>query len=209
LIIQIGDRVVITSDCNSKGCTGTVIGDYRGGYRGVRYLMVQLDNGAKQGYNRMSVRVIKNEEELKMADYKEVAIVNLLDDYSKKDYGFALYESESRLLTKGNELVVVNARGKDNRVLGVVKKIMTSEEYGKGTTAQVVGVVNMDGFDARIEEQKRKAEIKKQKDTVEKELKERLRKLQDAAFYEDMAKKYADKDPMLTELVSKLKELGE
>lgn len=207
-MIQIGDRVVVISDCNTKGCKGKVINDYYVGQ--CRYVMLRLDSGIKRGYCNWSVDLInKNEEDFKMADYKEVAIVNLLDDYSKKDYGFALYESESKLLTKGNELVVVNAREKDNRVLGIVKQVIPFEEYGKMTTAQVVGVVNMDGFNERVEEQERKAEIKKQKDAVEKELKERLRKLQDAAFYEDMAKKYADKDPMLTELVDKLKQLGE
>ena len=59
--IEINDRVVITSDCNSKGYTGVVIGTYYAGYsRHCKYVMVHLDNGIKQGYNQRSVRKIEN-----------------------------------------------------------------------------------------------------------------------------------------------------
>lgn len=146
---------------------------------------------------------------IEMEGYNNVAIVNLLEDYSKKDYAFALYDSEWKLLRDKDALVVVNAKGKDNRILGIVKRVITPEEYGKGVNAQVVGVVNMDGYIDREEEQKREVEIKKQKDIIETELKDRLRKLQDAAFYEKMAKEYEDKDPELVKLVEKLKKLGE
>lgn len=93
-----------------------------------------------------------------MTGFNRVAIVNLLEDYSKKDYAFALYETEFRVLSVG-DLVVVNARGKDNRVLGTVKEVMSIEEYGKGVNAQVVAVVNMDAYNTRIEEEN-KANIK-------------------------------------------------
>lgn len=147
-----------------------------------------------------------------MEGFKNIAIVNLLDDYSKKDYGFALYEDEEKLINSFNTypaLVVVNPRGKDNRVLGTVREIKTIKEYGKTVSAQVVGVVNIDGFNAREEDIRRKAEIKKQKDKIEKEFRERLDKLKDAEYYERMAKEYADKDPELVKLVAQLKELGE
>ena len=110
-----------------------------------------IENEASQygvfWFKRQELRIM---EDIKMEGFKNVAIVNLLDDYNKKDYGFALYDEEMALLKtedygiKLNQLVVVNARGKDNRVLGTIKDIITVEEYGKGVTAQVVGVVNMD-----------------------------------------------------------------
>jgi len=155
-------------------------------------------------------------EDEKMEGFTKVAIVNLLDDYNKKDYGFALYNSEFNLLKtedcglKVGQMVVVNARGKDNRMLGIVKEVVATEDYfGKTVTAQVVGVVNMDGYNTRVAEEKRQEEIRKQKVKIEKEFRERLDKLKDAEYYARMAKEYADRDPELERLVEKLKELGE
>lgn len=94
-----------------------------------------------------------------MTGYDLVAIVNLLEDWNKKDYGFALYKEEYELLRTANlenTLVVVNARGKDRRVLGKVKEILSLEEYGKNPTAQVVGVVNMNAYMKRKKEEKKR-----------------------------------------------------
>ena len=211
--IKENDRVVIISNCNSKGQKGTVLHIYWAGYcRHCRYVMVQLDNGTKQGYNDRSVRKINNEsEDINMEGFKNVAIVNLLDDYNKKDYGFALYDNELGMIQTMAyypAMVVVNARGKDNRILGTVKEIMTVEEYGKGVTAQVVGVVNMDGYIARIEEENRLKELAKKKAPIEKELEAEINKRKSVEYYEEMAKKYSD-NPKLAELVAELKGLGE
>lgn len=49
-----------------------------------------------------------------MTGYDLVAIVNLLEDWNNKDYGFALYKEEFELLRTANfknTLVVVNACG--------------------------------------------------------------------------------------------------
>lgn len=98
-----------------------------------------------------------------MTGYDLVAIVNLLEDCNKKDYGFALYKEEYELLRSANlenTLVVVNARSKDRRVLGKVKEILSLKEYGKNPTAQVVGVANMDAYAKRKEEEGRIDRIK-------------------------------------------------
>lgn len=160
------------------------------------------------------LKFVENEsEDIKMEGFKNVAIVNLLDDYNKKDYGFALYDEEMSLLKtedygiKLNQLVVVNARGKDNRVLGTIKDIMTVEDYGKGVTAQVVGVVNMDAYNARVEEENRLKEIAKKKAEIEKALDAEIKKRKDAEYYEEMAKKYSD-NPLIGQLVAELKGLG-
>lgn len=87
-----------------------------------------------------------------MTGYDLIAIVNLLEDWNDKDYGFALYKEEYELLRTANlenTLVVVNARSKDRRILGKVKEILPLEEYGKNPTAQVVGVVNMEAYAKR------------------------------------------------------------
>lgn len=210
-ILEINDRVRITSNCNSKGYKGVIIGRYING-RGCNHVMICLDNGKKQGYNCLSVEKIESED-IKMEGFKYVAIVNLLGDYNKKDYGFALYDEDYVNLIienyelKLNQLVVVNARGKDNRILGTVKQVMTVEEYGKGVTAQVVGVVNMDAYNARIEEENRLKEIAKKKAAIEKELEAEINKIKTAEFYREMASKYSD-NPRLAELVSELEGLG-
>ena len=204
-ILEINDRVRITSDCNSKGYKGVIIGRYINS-RGCNHVMVHLDNGKKQGYNCLSVEKIESED-IKMEEFKNVAIVNLLDDWNKKDYGFALYDEDLKLITRDNQLVVTNARGKDNRVLGTVKQIMTVEEYGKGVTAQVVGVVNMDAYIIRVEEENRLKEIAKKKAEIEKALDAEIKKRKDAEYYEEMAKKYSD-NPLIGQLVAELKGLG-
>lgn len=98
-----------------------------------------------------------------MTVYDLVAIVNLLEDKKQKDYGFALYKEEYELLRTAsleNTLVVVNARGKDRRVLGKVKVILPASVYGENPTAQVVGVVNMEAYSKRKEEEERINRIK-------------------------------------------------
>ena len=98
-----------------------------------------------------------------MTGYDLIAIVNLLEDWNDKDYGFALYKEEYELLRTANlenTLVVVNARSKDRRILGKVKEILPLEEYGKNPTAQVVGVVNMEAYAKRKEEEERIDRIK-------------------------------------------------
>ena len=159
-------------------------------------------------FNRSDLKILENEsEDIKMEGFKNVAIVNLLDDYSKKDYGFALYDEDLKLITRDNQLVVTNARGKDNRVLGTVKQIMTVEEYGKGVTAQVVGVVNMDAYITRVEEENRLKEIAKKKTEIEKALDAEIKKRKDSEYYERMAKEYSD-NPLIVQLVEELKGLG-
>lgn len=94
-----------------------------------------------------------------MTGYDLVAIVNLLEDWNDKDYGFALYKEEYELLRTANfnnTLVVVNARSKDRRVLGKVKVVLPVSVYGKNPTAQVVGVVNMNAYMKREKEEKKR-----------------------------------------------------
>ena len=206
--IQINDKVIIKSSCNSNGQTGFVIDTYNVGTQ--KYVMVQLKN-RKQGYNVLSVEKVESEDN-KMTGFSKVAIVNLVDDYNKKDYGFALYDEDMNEIVKYDTnhplYVIVNARGKDNRVLGILKEVKSVEAYGKCVTAQVVGVVNMNAYNARIDEENRQKEIAKQKASIEKELKSEIEKMNNIALYEKMAKEHPE-NPRLAELVNTLKELGE
>ena len=164
----------------------------------------------------------KNEsEDINMENFKHVAIVNLLEDYNKKDYAFALYEEDAKFMFElannrlNEKLVVVNARGSNKRALGTVKEVLTIEDYysidtnkGRRITAEVVGVVNMDGYIFREEEKTRIKELALKKAAIEKELENEINKRKSVEYYEEMAKKYSD-NPKLAELVSQLKELGE
>ena len=159
-----------------------------------RSIAVQIDgmyNTASSNglywFERSELNIVRDEsEDNKMTEFSKVAIVNLVDDYNQKDYGFALYDEDINEIvkydTKHPLYLIVNARGKDNKVLGILKEIKTVEEYGKGVTAQVVGVVNMNAYNARIDEENR--------------------------LYEKMAKEHPE-NPRLAELVNELKELGE
>lgn len=146
-----------------------------------------------------------------MAKFKQVAIVKLVEDYGKKDYAFALYKEEWELITSKDYMhnpvyVVVNARNRNNKILGIVKELVPIEKYGKNVTAQVVGVVNMDAYNARIKEETRQKEIAKQKANIEKELKAEIEKINSITLYEKMASEHPE-NPRLTELVNALKEL--
>jgi hypothetical protein len=114
-------------------------------------------------------------EKQTMTGYDLVAIVNLLEDCNKKDYGFALYKEEYELLRTAsleNTLVVVNARDKNRRVLGKVKEILSLKEYGKNPAAQVVGVANMDAYAKRKEEEERVNKINELNRLIDKKLDE-------------------------------------
>lgn len=143
--------------------------------------------------------------------YSKIAIVNLLEDYNKKDYAFALYDSEYRILStiQSIPLVIVNPRCKDNRVIGILKKVIEAKDY-KGTkiTAEVVAVVDMDSYNQRIIERERAAALEKEKKTIEKELNEEIKKEYSLDFYERMVKQYTD-NSKIRELVERLKTINE
>ena len=161
------------------------------------------------------LKFLKNEsEDNVMEGYKNVSIVNLLDDYNKKDYGFALYDDDLDLISAiqsaydAPAMVVVNARGKNNRILGTIKEVMPIENYkGANPTAEVIGVVNMNNHITREVEKERLAELAKKKAAIEAELEKEINKRKSVEYYEEMAKKYSD-NHRLAELVGELRGLG-
>ncbi len=165
-------------------------------------------------FDKSELIFVNNEsEENVMEGFKYVAIVNLLEDYSKKDYAFALYEDDYRMISfveavQPPAMVVVNARQKNNRLLATVKKIIPVEEYnGTKITAEVVGVVDMNRFIRREEEKIRLEELAKKRAAIEAELEKEINKRKSVEYYEEMAKKYSD-NPRLAELVCELRILG-
>ena len=85
---------------------------------------------------------------------------------------------------------------------------MSVESYrGAKPTAEVVGVVDMNGYVAREAEKVRLEEIAKKRAIIEAELEKEINKRKSVEYYEEMAKKYAD-NPRLAELVGELRGLG-
>ena len=165
-------------------------------------------------FSSIELKFLNNEsEDNVMEGYKYVAIVNLTEDYHKKDYAFALYEDDYRMISfveavRSPAMVVVNARNKNNRLLANVKKVIPVEEYnGTKITAEVVGVVDMNRFIRREEEKERQAELAKKRAAIEAEIEKEISKRKSVEYYEEMAKKYAD-NPRLAELVGELRGLG-
>lgn len=78
---KINDRVIITSNCNSKGKTGTVLYSFMGGYSKCRHLMILMDDGSKQAYNDKSVKVISNSSESVSDEMTGMEIANILYNY--------------------------------------------------------------------------------------------------------------------------------
>jgi hypothetical protein len=200
--IRVNDRVVVISDCNSKGEFGTVdkFCNYSGNTSG--YVVVNLDNGETKSYNVKSLKLIDiNKEDIKMevGEYK-IAIVNLIDDYYKKDYGFYLFDK-----AKVGDTVVVNPNNKFT--IGTIKSIKTPSEYGKNVTKDVIAVVDMNTYKKRVEDRKQAIELAKKKKEIQKELDNRISKLKTLDFYETMAKQLGDKDPELVSLLSQYKEI--
>jgi hypothetical protein len=198
------DRVIVISECNSKGDMGTVVQyNAQSTSYSARYVGVRLDNGEYKSYNENSLkRTNINKEDIKMVvgDYK-IAIVNLEDDYYKKDYGFYLYDD-----VKVGDTVVVNPNNKF--ALGKIKALKTQEEYGKNVTKDVVGIVNMDTYKKRVEERNKAIELAKQRKEIQRELDAKISKLKDLEFYERMAKELGERDPEIAVMVDKLKKLN-
>ncbi len=162
-------------------------------------------------FSRNEIKIIGEErKDANMMNFKHVAMVRLAD-FTNKEYAFALYDEELELIGD-NSLVVVNPNNKGNRVIGTITDIYTTEEFYKikgniKVTAEVVGVVNTSGYDAREAEKVRLAELAKKKAAIEKELEAEINKRKSIEYYEAMAKEYSD-NPKLAELVAELKQLG-
>lgn len=141
----------------------------------------------------------------KLSGYQYVAIVNLLEDCRRNDYGFALYATESNV--KVGDLVVVNPKNEDHRVIGKVKDIITVTEYGKDVTSQVVGTIDMHGYKARVERDKKIDELLKAKKELEDELDREINKRKDIEYYEKMVDRYSD-NKSLKCMLNNLKKLA-
>ena len=204
LIGKCGTIKRVSDNCKSRGFVGVAVDGINN---------PESSYGLFWFYNNEFDFIENESEENVMEGFKYVAIVNLIEDVYKKDYAFALYEDDYRMISyveaaKSPAMVVVNARNKNNRQLATVKNIITVEEYnGTKITAEVVGVVDMNRFIRREEEKERLAELAKKRAAIEAELEKEINKRKSVEYYEEMARKYSD-NPRLAELVGELRGLS-
>lgn len=204
LIGKCGTVDRVSGDCKSRGWVGVKVDDKRN---------LASSYGIYWFYKDELILLENESEDNVMEGHKYVAIVNLLEDSYKKDYSFALYEDDYHMISfveavQSPAMVVVNARGKNNRQLATVKNIIPVEEYfGNKITAEVVGIVDMNRFIRREEEKERLAELAKKRAAIEAELEKEINKRKSVEYYEEMAKKYSD-NPRLAELVGELRGLS-
>lgn len=204
LIGNYGTIKRVSGDCKSRGSIGVAIDE-------------KINLASEYGlfwFNKNELNFLENEsEENVMEGFNNVAIVNLLEDSYKKDYGFALHDDDLGMIAgvdaeNSPVMVVVNARSKNNRVLGIVKEVMPIENYkGAKPTAEVVGVVDMYNYRVREAEKVRLEKLAKKRAAIEAELEKEISKRKSVEYYEEMVKKYSD-NPRLAELVDELRSLG-
>jgi hypothetical protein len=204
LIGEYGTIKRLSEACKSRGIIGVAVDGKKN----------QASSYGLFWFYENELDFVNNEsEDNVMEGFKYVAIVNLVEDYNKKDYAFALYEDDYHMISfveavGSPVMVVVNARGKNNRQLATVKKIIPFEEYsGVKITAEVVGIVDMNRFIRREKEKVRLEELAKKRAAIEVELEKEINKRKSVEYYEEMARKYSD-NPRLAELVGELRRLG-
>ncbi len=158
----------------------------------------------------------ENVEVNNMKDFNKVAIINYNADYSGQDHAVALYDDEAELIGWNNlvytpPVIVNDSKMKDRIIVAYVLNVISIEDYNRHydgeIIGEVVGVVNMSGYNRRIAESKRLRELPQKKAEIVREFEQEIDKYKTVTYYEDMAKKYPN-NSRLQDLVNKLIELG-
>lgn len=146
-----------------------------------------------------------------------IADVVLLEDNSKKEYQFAMYlEDYIELHRSGSKVdpdqmvvVPVTKDGQTRIVVGVVKDVhpapenMTSEHPYK----EVIGVVFSDRYTEKLRRIQKEAELTQLRNQIESELHKLAEERRTASHYEHVIATMYPGNPVLSELVGKMKEI--
>ena len=191
-----GDRVEITSDCQSHGEFGTVI-DYVSTWRSSNIVRVQLDSGDRKKYNELSLKkseaIEREAKEMSITGNFRVARVQFIDGCNKnKIYGFALFDND---VVEGDYVLCDTQNGHN---IAKVINIETPEQYGTGVTKEIICKVDFSAYEHRKEIRKQKSELKAKLDKA-------IRENQDLVLYETVAKS----NTQVAELLDKYKALLE
>ena len=124
-------------------------------------------------------------------------------DFSLGDYFFALFDDN---IYEG-DLAVANTRNGPQVVL--VNAIVQKEDVKVKICSELIAKIDATSFlnrqDAREEKKKNIRDL----ELLKKAMDEKIQKLKDTVFYENMANEFSNKDPELVEMAAKYKALFE
>lgn len=143
---------------------------------------------------------LKEEEESKnmaaLTGYKAVAVIEQGTGCYKKDYHYAIYDDGTTYMP-GDKVYV---SGTSNTCILKIKEIITPKEAAdrckKNITAEIICRVDTNAYDARVEQRKEAAALKKEMDKM-------IKQMDETKKY-DM---YAAENPELKEMLDKFKNL--
>lgn len=196
---KIGDKVLVTSECQTQGWVGVVEGINNPYWGNSTYVTVKFNGGLKRTYNKNSLKLYneennitnKGDNEMITGNYRVAMVKFVQGTNTTKEYAFALFEDYMNV----NEYVLCDtAYGYS---VGKIVEIISKDEYeGAEVTKEIVCGVYFDNFEQR---KKNREEAKKLKSEMDKKMKE----MQELALYEMMA----EKSPELKEMLDNYKAL--
>lgn len=192
---KIGDKVLVISECQTRGCVGVVEGmDYWH-----TYITVKFDSGFKRTYNKNSLKLYneennitnKGDNEMITGNYRVAMVKFVQGTNTTKEYAFALFED---YINVDNYVLCDTAHGYS---VGKVVEIINKDEYeGADVTKEIICPVYFVDFEQR---KKNREVAQKLKSEMDKKMKE----MQELALYEMMA----EKSPELKEMLDNYKAL--
>lgn len=149
--------------------------------------------------NYITYANLKEEESKNMAaltGFKAVAVIEQGTGCYKKDYHYAIYDDGTTYMP-GDKVYV---SGTSNTCILKIKEIITPKEAAdrckKNITAEIICRVDTNAYDARVEQRKEAAALKKEMDKM-------IKQMDETKKY-DM---YAAENPELKEMLDKFKNL--
>lgn len=191
---KIGDKVLVTSQCQTSGWVGVVEGmDYWH-----TYITVKFDSGFKRTYNKNSLKLYneennitnKGDNEMITGNYRVAMVKFVQGTNTTKEYAFASFEDYIKV---DDYVLCDTAYGYS---VGKVVDIVNKDEYEGDVTKEIICFVDFTDFEQR---KKNREEAKKLKSEMDKKMKE----MQELALYEMMA----EKSPELKEMLEQYKGL--
>lgn len=113
--------------------------------------------------------------------YSQVAVVK----YGAKPYYFAIYDDGNKYQV--GDLAVFSGSSNPSNIAEIITPEEAKRRYSVGITAEVIGKVDISAYEKRVEQRKRKEELKKELDKRKKEIREKL----DDEYYASKDETYA------------------
>lgn len=187
---------VTNKKLQSFGLTGTIVCSHHNADSS----FVKFDNWNGMGEKELLIRNknLKSKGENIMAvkgDYS-VAMVHFIQGYStSKEYAFALFSTDSDCILIGDYVLCDTSQGYN---VGKVTKIIPQSEYsGCTVTKEIICKVDFTEFENR-------KELRKQKETLKKQMDKMVKDNQELFLYQALA----EKNPDMAALLAQYKALG-